>query len=530
MHMESAPSVASALGTADFDPVRHLDRLLADTGLSVASAGGTVTFSGADPIVASRLRLGACIGIPIMGGAVAAAALGKLRTGQGQDLALDLRQAIHGIMPIAFWHPTINGETPPAPLVADNPFLLDSYRTRDGRTVMACAVYPHQVVTWCRLLDVPPDRARVAQAIAQWDAGSLEDAASEAGLPACVVRTAEEWAATEQGRWLAGQPVIALSRIGDAAPRVLPPAARPLDGVRVLSFTHAISGPVVGRTLAEQGADVLCATRPNDFEHDFIYDEANVGSRSAYLDLTTERGRLAADSLLADANVVVGNFRPGKIEALGLDPVDLARRYPGIITVSVSCYGTGGPWASRGGFDMNGSAAAGLMAVEGTPENPRLPITGLINDFITGYMGAIGATAAIVRQATEGGSWQVSVSLSRTAMWYLTLGLVDPAEAGTSEEHSLREPDSYDAPSPLGDVHMLAPPVRFSGTAPQWPVPPLVPRGSSTPTWACLQTLNGQGRVPAMPETGPGSAAYEVNVTFRSWPGAAAAALPSRFP
>jgi crotonobetainyl-CoA:carnitine CoA-transferase CaiB-like acyl-CoA transferase len=467
-----------------FDPVSHLDLLLADVGLSTASAGGEVTFTGSDPIVASRLRLGACIGLPVMGGAVAAAALWRLRTGQGQDLALDLRRAIHGISPGAFWRPTLNGEPPPAPLVADNPFLLDSYRTKDGRTVMVSAVYPHQVVKWCRFLDVPPDRGRVAQAVAEWEADDLEEVANDAGLPVCIIRTAREWAAHPQGRWLAAQPVITIERIGDAAPRRLPPAARPFDGIRVLSFTHAVAGPVVGRTLAEQGADVLCATRPNDYEHDFIYSEANVGSRSAYIDLTAQRGRATADGLLATASVVVNNHRPGKLEALGLDSGDLAGRHPGIIAVSVSCYGQAGPWAARGGFDMNGSATSGLMTLEGTPEQPRLPITGLINDFITGYMGAIGATAAVIRQATEGGSWQVNVSLARTAMWYLTLGLVNPAEAGRTNEHSLADPDPYDAPSPLGPVHMLAPPVTFSRTTPRWPDPPLVPRGSSAPAWS----------------------------------------------
>ncbi len=470
--------------SAGFDPAEHLHRLLADAGLSTASTGGAVSFAGTDPILASRLRLGACFGIPVMGCAVGAAALWRLRTGQSQNLSLDLRQAIHGISPGAFWHPTISEEPPPAPLVADNPFLIDSYRTADGRTVMASGVYPHQVVKWCTFLDVPPDRERVAQAIAGWDSGDLEDQANQAGLPLCIARTAREWAAHPQGQWLAAQPVVAIERIGDAPPRHLPPSGRPFDGVRVLSFTHAIAGPTVGRTMAEQGADVLCATRPNDFEHDFIYSEANIGSRSAYIDLTTERGRGNAEELLATASVVVNNHRHGKLEALGIDGRELARRHPGIIAVSVTCYGNGGPWASRGGFDMNGSAASGLMSVEGTPDQPRLPVTGLINDYITGYMGAIGATAALIRQASEGGSWQVSVSLTRTAMWCVALGVVDPATAGTVPEQSLTDPDPYDAPSPLGQLHMLAPPVRFSQTPPRWPDPPLVPRGSSTPAWA----------------------------------------------
>jgi CoA-transferase family III len=132
---------------------------------------------------------------------------------------------------------------------------------------------------------------------------------------------------------------------------------------------------------------------------------------------------------------------------------------------------------------MNGSAASGLMTLEGTPEDPMLPPTGMINDFITGYMGAAGAAAALVKQAREGGSWHVTVSLTRTAMWYQTLGLVDPCQAGIDDEHSLREPRAFDAESPLGDIHMLAPPVCFSQTPPAWPDPPLVPRGSSRPEW-----------------------------------------------
>jgi hypothetical protein len=77
----------------------------------------------------------------------------------------------------------------------------------------------------------------------------------------------------------------------------------------------------------------------------------------------------------------------------------------------------------------------------------------------------------------------VTVSLTRTAMWWGSLGLVDPTFAGCDADHSLGEPAAYDAPSPLGDVHMLAPPVCFSHTPARWPDPILVPRGSSRPEW-----------------------------------------------
>ncbi len=68
-------------------------------------------------------------------------------------------------------------------------------------------------------------------------------------------------------------------------------------------------------------------------------------------------------------------------------------------------------------------------------------------------------------------------------MWCGSLGSVDPALAGCDEEHSLREPHPYDASTPFGPVHMVAPPVRFSRTPPAWADPILVPRGSSSPTW-----------------------------------------------
>jgi crotonobetainyl-CoA:carnitine CoA-transferase CaiB-like acyl-CoA transferase len=228
---------------------------------------------------------------------------------------------------------------------------------------------------------------------------------------------------------------------------------------------------------------VLCATRPNDYEHEFIYAEANVGSRSAYVDLGSPAGQQRAARLLADADVVVSNHRGGSLERQGLKPGRLAQQHPGLVYVSVTCYGSRGPWAERGGFDMNGSAASGLMAIEGSSAQPRLPVTGLINDYVTGYLGAVGASAALLKRAVEGGSWHVTVSLTRSAMWCGSLGFVDPALAGCDEEHSIREPVPYDAASPLGDVHMLAPPVRFSATPPAWPAPPLVPRGSSKAQW-----------------------------------------------
>lgn len=480
-----------------FSPSVALDALLADVGLSSADAGGSVTFAGADPIFPSRLRLGAAIGIPVMACAVGAASIWRMRSGQAQDLSLDLRQAIHGITPHYAWHPTLNGLPHPIATILDNYFTLAPYRTRDGRTVMASGVYPHQCASWLRFLGTPPDWEQICATIAQWDSGELEEAANAQGLPLTIARTPQEWLDHPHGALLASKPAIVIEKIADGDPQPFAPGERPLSGVRVLSFTHAVAGPTVGRTLAEQGAEVLNVTYPDHFEHDFIYNEANVGSRSTTLHLRVPEHRARVEELLASADVLVDNHRPGRTAAHGLDPRQLVDRHPGIVSVSVSAYGHEGPFKDRAGFDMNGSAASGVMAIEGGEGDPQLPPTGLLNDFITGYLGAAGATAALIRRAIEGGSYKVSVSLTRTGMFVTSLGVVDPAESGSGHSHEAREPEHVEAETPLGRLVQLAPPVTFSSTSPRWEDPILVPRGSSKPEWRSTQPGSSRSARPA---------------------------------
>jgi hypothetical protein len=90
------------------------------------------------------------------------------------------------------------------------------------------------------------------------------------------------------------------------------------------------------------------------------------------------------------------------------------------------------------------------MSIEGGDGDPKLPPTGMINDFITGYMGALGAAAGLIKQTTEGGSWHVTVNLTRTAMWYQTLGLVDPNDTRCDDYHSQSEPAAYDSRNTTG--------------------------------------------------------------------------------
>ena len=118
--MNETVSLLPELPDTEFDATAALDDLLADVGLSAADAGGRVTFAGQDPIIPARHRLAAAIGIPMMGNAVAAAAMHRHRGGPGQDLHLDLRQAVHHINPSYAWEPTLAGEFPSIALLLDN--------------------------------------------------------------------------------------------------------------------------------------------------------------------------------------------------------------------------------------------------------------------------------------------------------------------------------------------------------------------------------------------------------------------------
>ena len=261
---------------------------------------------------------------------------------------------------------------------------------------------------------------------------------------------------------------------------------------------------MVGRTLAEHGAEVLQINRPDDFEHAWVYDDANVGFRSAFLDFDRPEAMARARTLASQADVFVENYRGRKLARFGFSPEQLAQLRPGIVVVSVRCYGWGGPWAERGGFDMLGTAASGLAMLEGANGIPSVPPTALINDYVTGYMGAAGATAALIRRAQEGGSYHVTVSLTRNAMWYQSLGLV-PADERTFAENpfhhldwqnpdgalpflpSLKQrsldPEVLIRETPLGRVRRLAPAVACSATPASWNDPILVPMGASSPSW-----------------------------------------------
>jgi crotonobetainyl-CoA:carnitine CoA-transferase CaiB-like acyl-CoA transferase len=246
----------------------------------------------------------------------------------------------------------------------------------------------------------------------------------------------------------------------------------PADGIRVLDLTRVIAGPVGTRTLALLGADVLRVDSPRLPELEWQHRDTGFGKRSTLLDLDSEADRATFHELLDRADVVVAGYRAGALTRLGLDPVQLAERRPGIVVATLGAWGAIGPWAGRRGFDSLVQAASGIGDICGGPDGPgALPAQAL--DHGTGYLLAAGVLRALTRRATEGGSWHVELSLAQTAQWLLSRGVTPLV-------------DNWPDPGPWlrteGDLTYALPPVVLSEGPRTWAHPP-TPWGSDKPVW-----------------------------------------------
>jgi len=483
-------AIASPATDADFDAHTHLEELLNTIGMSSSDSGGKISFRGADPILPSALRLAGATGIALAAKAVAMARLWRLRGGPGQDISVDLRVAPHRLCPFydGRWE-LMDGHPIPNLAAASNAFgYKHFYRTLDDRWVMPLNPYPKIRRRAELLLGVPDDPTAVARAIATWKASDLEQAGEEAGIVMPAVRSVSEFLAVRQfTEHLAALPLIEIEKIGDSDPVPFTPNPKaPLSGVRVLGRAHIIAGAGNGRAMALHGADVLNIWQPDEYEIETMYCTSNVGVRSSRLNIRSRAGRHVFDGLMQSADVFYSNRRPGYLESLGLDPAQLAETRPGIIHSSVTLHGHAGPWSKRVGFDQTAGCLAGIMDLEGDDEKPSLPPLPVVNDYITAWLGTIGIVEALTRRATEGGSYRVHVSLSRTALWILSLGVIDKAYAiathGTGYEHAYVDPEHFVADTPLGRYTGIGENVHMSETPGKYPHI-LIPRGSSRPVW-----------------------------------------------
>lgn len=452
-----------------------------DAGLP-AAAVPRLHLPGHEPALLSSFRIGAIAQASIAASAAAAAEVWRRRTGEAQDIAVDMRHAAIEFRSERY----VRTDAPPAALWDR---IAGLYRSRDGRWLRIHTNFPHHRDGVLTLLQCAYDRDAVQAALMRWDGEAFEAAAAERGLVATMLRTPEEWVAHPQGMAVAALPRLEITRIGDAAPRSFAPhPTRPLSGVRVLDLTRIIAGPVAGRTLAAHGADVLAVSSPALPSIAALVPDVGRGKRPAYVDLTMDVGRAELHALAAGADVFLQGYRPGGLAAKGFAPADLASRNPGIVVVELSAYGHVGPWSGRRGFDSltqnaNGINAAEAEAYEGTAHwsRPReLPCQAL--DHAAGFLLAFGAMAALARRQEEGGSWHVRTSLAQVGEWLKSLGrLRDGFRAPDPAFEDVQ--DLIEAtPSGFGMLRAVRHAATLSRTPPMYACP-AVPLGRAAAAW-----------------------------------------------
>ena len=398
--------------------------------------------------------------------------------------------------------------------------LSGDYETADGWLRLHCN-FDHHAEIACRVLGAPQDRAAVEAAVRRRGRFELEDAIAEAGGVAAAMRTRQEWLAHPHSATVAARPVVAMTPLagdgvfaaecgivgarsgadatgarsdagvadgagaagvgaaggagygsgaaGAAAGRVFatepgtPAAAaspRPLSGIRVLDLTRIIAGPNAGRVLAGYGADVTMVRSPVLPTIRGLDLDLNFGKALRFLDLRSGAGRSAFLDLVRGADVVLQSYRPGALAGLGLGPAELAAVNPGLVYVSISAYGSGGPWGGRRGFDSLVQMAVGIAEEgmrAGGAERP-VPLPAQVLDHGAGWLAAAGAVEALRR----GGGLAVDVSLAGVGHALDALGRLDPAVGLAVPDPALSDVDDLLLRSQSGAGTLTH--VRFPGS------------------------------------------------------------------
>ena len=438
-----------------------------------------LTLAGDDAILPSFYDVSGLAQASI--GGVALAASEVWRQAHGEDRSVTVDRAHAAIEFRSERYCRINGEKPANlwdPLAA-------AYRCADQRWLRVHTNFAHHRRALIDLLNCSAERAAVTAAFAGRSAAEIETAAAAHGAITAMMRTTDEWRGSAQGQAIAALPLVAIDKIADSPPVPIKADKRPLDGLRVLDLTRIIAGPVCGRVLAAHGADVMAITAPHLPAVLPLVMDGGRGKRSGYLDLRTSADQARLSGLLNDADIFVQGYRPGAIAGQGFGAADVAAKHPGIIYVSLSAYGHQGPWSGRRGFDSIAQAAIGINHGEaagfGVTDQPQaLPAQAL--DHGSGYLLALGALAAVLRRAEEGGSWHVQVALARTGHW---LQDIPPAVNGIAAA----EPDD-DRVNALLEAHESGfGPMRaikhagmIDGLPPHWSRPS-VPLGRHAAAW-----------------------------------------------
>jgi len=208
--------------------------------------------------------------------------------------------------------------------------------------------------------------------------------------------------------------------------------AAPLDGVTIVDFTRVLSGPYCTMLLADMGARVIKVEQPGRGDDTRAWGPPFVKGESAYflsinrnkesltLDLKHPGARGVLDNLLARADVLVENFRPGTMERLGLGYDAIAPRYPRLVYCSISGFGQTGPRREEPGYDAVMQGEGGLMSITGAPDGPPFRLGVAISDIVSGMFAAQGIAMALLGRVRTGRGQRVDVGMLDSTAALLT--------------------------------------------------------------------------------------------------------------
>lgn len=204
--------------------------------------------------------------------------------------------------------------------------------------------------------------------------------------------------------------------------------ARPLEGIRVIDYSHFLAGPYVGRCLAAMGAEVIKVERPgtgdagrqhawfvgDDNQYSGYFLQQNMGKKGLCVNTKDARGRALMQKLVDSADVFIENYRPGALDKLGLGYAALAERNPGLVYCSISAYGHTGPDAHRAGFGLIAEAKSGIMQMVGNlgEAPPLLRIS--LGDMYTGIHAVAAINAALLGRVKSGKGQHIDMALYDT--------------------------------------------------------------------------------------------------------------------
>jgi crotonobetainyl-CoA:carnitine CoA-transferase CaiB-like acyl-CoA transferase len=200
-----------------------------------------------------------------------------------------------------------------------------------------------------------------------------------------------------------------------------------LDGIRVVELANYVSGPYAGMMLADFGAEVIKIEVPGTgdpfrgwgtVDYSPTFGSVNRSKKSVVLDLKSEPGKASAKKLIATADVVIENFRPGTLERLGLGYEELRVGNPRLIWCSITGFGDVGPLADRPGYDTVGQAMGGLLSVLTDMDQPK-PMGISFSDHLAGMVAANGILAALQARHRTGRGQRVDTSLLEATVSFI---------------------------------------------------------------------------------------------------------------